>query len=105
MASDKWDFSEAELKAAMKMETDTFGTGTGAQKPLEIAKRLFDENAVDAAMAIIHICKHGSTDRIRFDAAKYITERALGPVAKDAAPEMDDELMKFYKVITGVGNE
>jgi hypothetical protein len=105
MASDQWDFSEDELKAAMDLEKQAFGTGVGAEKPIETAKRLFEENAADAAMAIIKICKHGSTDRIRFDAAKYITERALGPVAKDAAPALDDELMKFYKTISGVSNE
>jgi hypothetical protein len=90
MANEKWEFTDEELK---QLETNTFGT----------AKRLFEENAVDAALAIIRVCKQGSTDRIRFDAAKYITERALGPVAKETLPPLDDELLKFYKQIAGVG--
>lgn len=104
MADGKWDFSDDELKAAMQLESDTFGTGMGAEKPVDTAKRLFDENAVTAALEIIRICKHGSTDRTRFDAAKYITERALGPVLRDNQPALDDELLKFYNTISGVNN-
>jgi hypothetical protein len=100
MANEKWEFTDEELK---QLETNTFGSGPGAEKSLDTAKRLFEENAVDAALAIIRVCKQGSTDRIRFDAAKYITERALGPVAKETLPPLDDELLKFYKQIAGVG--
>lgn len=72
--------SDADLEAAMKMEQTVFGRdlSTGASKKL--AKRLFEENAAAAAQSIIKTAIHGSTEKVRFDAAKYVLERALGPV-------------------------
>jgi len=104
MASEQWDFSAEELASLKEHESAAFGSGPGAQTSLEMARRIFEENAVDAAMAIVHVCKHGGTDRIRFDAAKYITERTLGPVDKTGpAGGVDDMLLAFAKQIAGIG--
>lgn len=104
MADDKWEYTDEELAGLKSLETSTFGSGPGAETSMATAKRLFEENAVDAAMAIVHVCKHGSTDRIRFDAAKYITERALGPIEKTGpAGGIDDTLLAFAKQIAGIG--
>lgn len=79
--SDAQWVSDADLTAAMQMETTVFGRdlSTGASKSL--AKRLFAENAAAAAQSIIKTAIHGSTEAVRFNAAKYVLERALGPTS------------------------
>lgn len=90
--------SDAELAAAMQMEQTVFGRdlSTGASKTL--AKRLFAENAAAAAQSIIKTAIHGSTEKVRFDAAKYVLERALGPTSligkEDGAEEPLEAAMR-----------
>lgn len=64
--------------AALAMER-TFHNET----PAVMARRLFQENAANAAAAICHIAVHGTNERIRLDAAKYVVERVLGRVGDD----------------------
>ena len=51
--------------------------------PSEIAaaRRLLREALVPAVQSIIDLAAYGKAERIRLDAAKYITERNLGKVA------------------------
>lgn len=101
--SQEW-VSDEDLKA---LERNTFGSGPGAETSMATAQRLFEENAIDAAMTIIRTAKTGSTDRIRFDAAKYVIERSMGPVPSAASkassvPITEDALLSFAKTITSV---
>jgi hypothetical protein len=100
MANDPWQ----DPDNLSKMERSVFGSGTNAETAVETTRRLFEENSTDAALTIIHIAKHGSTDRARLDAAKYITERALGPVRDQAGTDDEDELTKMFRGITGISN-
>lgn len=101
MAEDAWQ----DVDNLANMERTVFGSGIGAESGPETAKRLFNEHAADAALTIIHTAKHGSTDRVRLDAAKYITERALGPVKDSGAgSEHEDQMMKVLREITGISN-
>lgn len=95
--------SDADLQSAMSMEQTVFGRdlSTGASKSL--AKRLFAENAAAAAQSIIKTAIHGSTEKVRFDAAKYVLDRALGPVTlafKDNS-EADEPLEAAMRELMG----
>jgi len=74
--------SDEDLAAAMQMEQTVFGRDLSAGASKSLAKRLFQENAAAAAQSIIKTAIHGSTEKVRFDAAKYVLERALGPAAQ-----------------------
>lgn len=50
--------------------------------PQVTAKRLFEESLPVATMAICHLAMHSSTEIIRFNAAKYIVERTMGPAER-----------------------
>jgi hypothetical protein len=99
MADSGWEPSDDDLAA---MESNVFGHGPDGETPVATARRLFDENAAQAAMTIVQLCRSGSTDRIRFESSKYVLERAMGPVSKDENAAQD-ELLAFYQKITGVG--
>jgi hypothetical protein len=62
------------------------------------ANKLFREHAAAAASTIAQIAMHGSTERVRFDAAKYITERVLGPVAQGGGTS--DPLAELFKAVS-----
>lgn len=49
----------------------------------QLSRRLLRENAPEAVSVIIHTAIHGSTDRIRLEASKYVVERVLGRVGDD----------------------
>lgn len=49
-----------------------------------LTRRLFRENSANAALGIIHIAVHGTNERTRLDASKYVVERVLGKVGDDA---------------------
>jgi hypothetical protein len=44
----------------------------------DTANRLFRENLPNAARSIITLAMRGTTERVRFDASKYIVERIMG---------------------------
>ncbi len=50
----------------------------------ELTRRLFRESAPQAAMSIIFLAIHGTNERVRLDADKYVVERVLGKVGDDA---------------------
>jgi len=50
----------------------------------QIARRLLRENVGAAILGIVHTAIHGTNERTRLDAQKYITERVLGRVGDDA---------------------
>ena len=50
----------------------------------QMARRLLIENVGAATLSIINVALHGSTERTRLDASKYVVERVLGRVGDDA---------------------
>lgn len=48
------------------------------------ARRLLRENVGAAVLGIVHTAVHGSNERVRLDAQKYVVERVLGRVGDDA---------------------
>jgi hypothetical protein len=55
----------------------------GLENDETLSKRIFRENAPLAAAAIAKLAMHGSSERTRLDASKYIIERVLGPASAD----------------------
>lgn len=49
----------------------------------QLTRRLFKENSASAALQIIHVSHHGTNERTRLDASKYIVERVLGKIGDD----------------------
>jgi hypothetical protein len=67
------------VEAINNERTMVFPTETKAQS----ARRIFQEGAPGAAAAIVHIAMYGSNERLRLDAAKYISDRVLGRPGDD----------------------
>src|SRR2546423_9195537 len=78
MSEEEW-LSDEDLKAAMDVERQVYGKELNAAGTVGTARRLFAENSAAAANSIIRLAKHGSNEKIRFRAAQYVLERALGP--------------------------
>jgi hypothetical protein len=73
-----WEPTPAEKAALLNAEMDLDDGDTAVT-----ARRLFKENAPTAALSIIRMATHGSTERIKLDASKYILERVLGKIGED----------------------
>jgi predicted hydrolase (HD superfamily) len=48
------------------------------------ARRLLRENVAASVLGIVHTAIHGTNERTRLDAQKYVVERVLGRVGDDA---------------------
>ena len=70
----------------------------------DTARRLFRENSSVAALSIIHLSRHASTERIRLDASKYVLDRVLGRVGDDAYGQTKDPLEMFIKGVEEYAN-
>jgi hypothetical protein len=81
--SGEWDdFVDPDAVKAAQYEGYVFGSPNGeGETPAQTLKRLFEENSAAAAVQIIKLSQHASTERIRFDACKYIVERVVGPTS------------------------
>lgn len=71
-----WDPARALID--LKQEQDAIGPDSNSTIMTE---QRFIDRAPLAADAIMHIMQHSSNERLRFDAAKYIVDRALGKVS------------------------
>jgi hypothetical protein len=82
--------------SAAQLEADMHPGETSLQR----AKRMFSEAADLAAGSIIDIALHDPNSRLRLDAAKYITDRVMGPTSQvnpvDAEDNPLDKLMRSY---------
>jgi hypothetical protein len=65
------------------------------------ARRLFRENSPAAALSITHMAMHGSNERIRLDASKYVIERVLGRVGDDAYDGEKSPIESFVNDVIG----
>jgi hypothetical protein len=92
--ADEWDAKRALENLKMEHALDAHGT------PQTTAKRLFEEALPVATMAITHLAMHSATEVIRFNAAKYVVERTMGPaervVSVDGRHAWDD----IYESVT-----
>lgn len=96
--------SDEELAAAMQMEERVFGRDLSSGASKKLATRLFLENAAAAAQSIIKTAIHGSTEKVRFDAAKYVIERALGPASHPLNGDGDEPLEAAMRELMGNKN-
>ena len=71
--------TDDDLQALM-VEAETFNIND----PRELADKMLQENLVMAIQSIANIARHGTNERTRLDASKYITERVLGKVTDGA---------------------
>jgi len=85
---------------ALKLEAEFHPTET----PTELTTRLFEENAPQAAMSIVHAALHSMNERVRFDASKYVVERLLGRVGDSNPIGADNPLDKFFANVEKMAN-
>jgi hypothetical protein len=110
-AGDGDDWVDDKALEAAKMEAQVFGRGPNGEgeTPAATLRRLFEENSAKAAMNIISMASNAASERIRFDANKYIVERVLGPLSatnNDGAPgSLEHTLAEMEKNISGGGSE
>lgn len=64
-------------------------------------KLKFAEQAPDAVTAIVHAMTHGSTEQIRFQAAKYIADVVLGSKGSRGSDPKDKKFDDFLKDVFG----
>jgi hypothetical protein len=79
MAGKDWDPDEAIESLQMESSVST------DESPDKTATRLLNENVPYAVLAIIHLAQHSTNERIRLEAARYVTDRVLGRV-QDTRP-------------------
>jgi hypothetical protein len=72
---------------------------------LQRAKRLLRESVDGAAATIIEIALHGSTEKLRMDAAKAIMDRVLGPASQSQAVDDDGPLERMFKELDLAAND
>lgn len=72
---DYGEWNPVRALAALKMENALDSKET----PQMVAKRLLEENLPLAVMAINHLANYSQTEAIRFNAAKFVVERTMGP--------------------------
>jgi hypothetical protein len=77
----EWDPDQA--LANMTMEK----TLEGLDNNIAVAKRLFEENLPLSVMSICHLAVNSANEGIRFNAAKYVVDRTMGPADKSATPD------------------
>jgi hypothetical protein len=78
---EEWDPNKA--LSNLKMETAL----DGLDNNVSTAKRLFEENLPLSVMSICHMAVHSPNEGIRFNAARYVIDRTMGPAEKSSAPE------------------
>ena len=59
-----------------------------AESAEELTMRLFREASPVATQGIIHLALKGASERVRFEAQKYIVDRTVGRIG-DAKPDTD----------------
>ncbi len=63
--------------AALTSEVQILGDSKEALH--DMAARLLEENVPTAVLSLVKLAKHSHDEKMRFQAAKYIVERVLGP--------------------------
>jgi hypothetical protein len=92
-----WDPDEA--RKALLEETDVMDGGD----LLATSRRLVRDALPSLTQGVIHLALWGETEKMRFDASRYLMDRALGSVQPggDASDEKDS-LEKLVESLTGI---
>ena len=92
-----WDVSDEDIEA-LTMERSISPNETDVQ----IAQRLFTENAPHAAKRIIELGRRANSERTRLDANKYIVDRVLGRLTDKGFnfADKDDPFTQLYEAVT-----
>lgn len=86
---------------ALEMEKQVHENET----PEQTARRLMRESSPQIAMGVLHTAMHGSTDRIRLDAQKYVLDRVLGKAGEDAYESNKSPLELLVETLTREAEE
>ena len=89
-----------DVLAALNMERQM----NPGETEKELARRLMKENLPQVTMNVINTALHGSNDRIRFDASKYIMERVLGKIGDDTYETSKSPLEELFDDVTAFVN-
>lgn len=81
MGYQEWDPEEALENLKLENALD------GMENTHKTALRLFQENLPLAAMSICHMAVHSVNEGMRFNAAKYVVDRTMGPVTQSGAAD------------------
>jgi hypothetical protein len=85
--------SADDIEGLAKLETSVFG-GPGGKSAKDLAKAVFERNAVSAAMTISNLALHAVNENTKLRAAQYVTDRVMGPLtAANSTPPGEDALM------------
>jgi hypothetical protein len=97
--STDWDPVEALRSLTVENAFD------GSESPHDLAKRLLGENLPMSVLAICHMATYSPNETIRFNAAKYVVDRTLGPAERMATPDGKHAWEDIYEhVITEAEN-
>lgn len=77
------DWSPIDALKRLTMERAMDSTGT----PQQTAKRLLEENLPLSVMSICHIAVYGESEVMRYNAAKFVVERTMGPAERQATTD------------------
>ena len=86
-----------EQVAALVMEREF----KPAESEEELATRIFREGLPVAAQAIAHLARHSKSEKMRFDAARYVVDRNLGRIVDPTGLKRgEDPLKEFLGMVT-----
>lgn len=71
-----WDPNQALTNLTMEHALDNSMT------PEQLARKLLKENLPVSVMAICHLATFSDSEVVRFNAAKYVVERTMGPAER-----------------------
>lgn len=71
MVPEEWNPEQVLLNCNLEAEMDE-------RSSRQLAESKFEENAVHAAMSIIHLALHAKNEGKRLQAAQYVCDRVLG---------------------------
>jgi hypothetical protein len=66
----------------------------------KLAEKMFRENAARATDAIVWLALYSKNEKLRFDAARYITDRVLGKVNDSGLKTKNDVYDDFLESVT-----
>ena len=66
------------------------------------SQKLLEEKTLSAVQSIAKLAVHGTAERVRLDASKYLVDRVLGPLSK-LAPEINEEETHLGRLLKEAG--
>jgi hypothetical protein len=74
------------------------------ENSVQRAKRLLKDSVDGAAATLIEIALHGSTEKLRLDAASKILDRVIGPAASSQPTDDESPLERMLKDLEQAAN-